>query len=259
MSVGWTFASTRRPRALLATALAGVALIAWLMTVQAMRGMDAGPGTDLGGFGWFIATWVTMMAAMMLPSAMPAVTTFARFRSSSEAVAFVGGYMAAWACYGVLAYVIYRGVRATAPGFVAWDAHGPLVAGAALAAAGVYQLTPLKSACLRHCRSPLGLIVRGSPGRLAATRTGVAHGAFCVGCCMGLMLALFALGVMSLVWMAGVTLAILLEKVLPAGLTSARALGVALIALGLWTASAPSTVPGLTQPGTKTMNGMMQR
>jgi predicted metal-binding membrane protein len=115
-------------------------------------------------------------------------------------------------------------------------------------AAGVYQLTPLKSACLRHCRSPVHLLLGGRPGLLGAVWMGVEHGAVCVGCCIGLMLALFALGVMSLVWMGLVAAAVLLEKVLPGGERVARGLAIVLIGLGVWIALAPGSVPGLTEP-----------
>jgi predicted metal-binding membrane protein len=113
---------------------------------------------------------------------------------------------------------------------------------------GLYQLTPLKSACLRHCRSPLHVLLRWRPGRLGALWMGIEHGAICVGCCIGLMLALFALGVMSLVWMGVVAVAILIEKALPGGEAFARLLAVVLIALGIWVAASPGSVPGLTQP-----------
>jgi predicted metal-binding membrane protein len=240
---------SRLPRATLVAAVLVVALVAWIATVQRMRGMDAGPGTELGAFGWYLGTWVTMMAAMMLPSEVPAVAIFARIRSAAQTAGFVAGYLVAWTLYGLLAYAAFRGIRALDPGFLAWDEGGPWVAGGALAAAGVYQLTPLKTACLRHCRSPLHFLLRGRPGWSGALRMGLEHGAVCIGCCAGLMLALFALGVMSLVWMGIAALAVLAEKALPGGGHLARALAVALLALGVWIAVSPGTVPGLTQPG----------
>src|SRR3954454_25386175 len=145
---------TARASVALSAWLLGGALVAWLVTVQRMRGMDAGPGTDLGTLGWYLGIWVTMMAAMMLPSAAPTVLMFARTRGDVQTWAFVAGYLLAWTGYGLVAYAVYRGIRAHAPALLAWDEKGPCVAGAALAAAGLYQLTPLKSACLRHCRSP---------------------------------------------------------------------------------------------------------
>lgn len=249
---------TYRARATIVTSLLGVALVAWIVTLQRMRGMDAGPGTDLGTLGWYLGIWVTMMAAMMLPSTAPAVLMFGRARGEAQTAAFVAGYLLAWTGYGLAAYAVYRGVRAEAPSFLAWDEQGPWVAGGALAAAGLYQLTPLKSACLRHCRSPLHVLLRGRPGTLGALWMGIEHGGICVGCCLGLMLALFALGIMSLVWMAVVAVAILIEKALPGGEAFARLLAVVLVALGIWVAVSPGSVPGLTQPGTTPMQTGMQ-
>ena len=237
-----------RGRTTLVALLLGVALVAWIVSLQRMRGMDTGPGTDLGTLGWYIGVWVTMMAAMMLPSAMPTVLMFSRARGDAQTIAFVVGYLAAWTGYGLAAYAIYRGSKAAAPSFLAWDQQGPWVAGGALAVAGLYQLTPLKTACLRHCRSPLHFLLRGRAGPLGALWMGVEHGGICVGCCIGLMLALFALGVMSLFWMAVVAAAILIEKALPGGEALTRMLAVLLVALGIWVATSPSNVPGLTQP-----------
>jgi predicted metal-binding membrane protein len=239
---------TLRSRTALAASLLGVALVAWIVTVQRMRGMDAGPGTDLGALGWFIGIWVTMMAAMMLPSAAPTVLMFSRVRRAAHSWLFVFGYLVAWTGYGLAAYALYRGIRASAPSFLAWDERGPWVAGGALAAAGLYQLTPLKAACLRHCRSPLHFLLHGRRGRIGAVWMGVEHGGYCVGCCTGLMLALFALGVMSLFWMAVVAGLILAEKALPGGEAVGRLIAVALVALGIWVAASPASVPGLKQP-----------
>jgi predicted metal-binding membrane protein len=244
----------RRAQAGVLAALLGAALAAWIVVLEQMRGMDAGPGTDLGALSWYLGIWVTMMAAMMLPSEAPTVMLFGRTRGASQTGEFVGGYLLVWVTYGVAAYAVYRGIRALSPSFLAWDQHGPLVAGGALAAAGLYQLTPLKSACLRHCRSPLQFLLRGRPGRLGALWMGVEHGAACVGCCFGLMLALFAVGVMSLVWMGVVAVAILIEKAVRGGDVFARALAVALVGLGIWVAASPGSVPGLTQPGAAQMH-----
>jgi predicted metal-binding membrane protein len=235
-------------RAVLLTGLAAVTLAAWAVSVGRMRGMDAGPGTDLGAFGSFIGIWTSMMAAMMLPSATPTTLLVARLRDGADACWFVVGYVAAWVAYGAAAYGLYRAARSAAPSFVAWDERGPWVAGAALAAAGLYQLTPLKSSCLRRCRSPLHFALRAGRGPLGAARAGAGHGLYCIGCCAGLMLALFALGVMSLVWMAVVALAILAEKTLPGGPRVATALAAGLILLGLLVAVRPAGVPLLTQP-----------
>jgi predicted metal-binding membrane protein len=246
-----------RTRILLAATLLVASLVAWIVTVQRMRGMDAGPGTDLGGLGWFVGIWVTMMAAMMLPSAAPMILLFARVSKDQSrrgnvvvpSWLFVAGYLAVWTAVGLAAYGLYRAFVSGGTGWLAWDRAGPYVAGAALLAAGIYQLTPLKDVCLRHCRSPLHYLFHGwRPGRAGAVRMGVEHGGWCLGCCSGLMVALFALGVMSLFWMAVVGGVILVEKVVPGGLRLSRVFAVALLALGIWVASAPGSVPGLVQP-----------
>ena len=229
--------------------LLAAALAAWVVAAQQMRGMDAGPGTNLGGLGWYLGIWVTMTAAMMLPSAAPMVLTYARVARDARTWVFVLGYLVAWTAFGLVAYGLYRLVARSSPGWVAWNRHGPYVAGAALALAGLYQLSPLKEACLRHCRGPFRYLVHGwRDGRTGALRMGAEHGLFCVGCCWGLMLALFALGVMSLFWAAVAAAAIFAEKVLPRGFALARVLAVALVALGLLVALAPGHVPELTQP-----------
>lgn len=222
-----------------------------------MRGMDMGPGTDLGALGWYLGVWVTMMAAMMLPSAAPMVLLFARIADErarrgkpyAPTWVFVAGYLGVWTLFGVLAYGVYRALAAADPSFLAWDAQGPLVAGGAVAAAGLYELTPLKAICLRHCRTPLHFLFHGwREGRVGALRMGAEHGAYCVGCCWGLMVILFALGVMSLVWMAVVAAVIFTEKATPVGARLTRPVAVAFVALGIWLAAAPSSVPGLTEP-----------
>jgi Predicted metal-binding integral membrane protein len=221
--------------------------------------MDAGPGTDLGAFGWFVGIWVTMTAAMMLPSATPAVVMLGRVRRNAPAWLFVTGYVVTWTGYGLVAYGIYRAARAADPAFLKWDNQGPLVAGGALIAAGLYQLTPLKRACLRYCRSPLRFLAHGRDGPYGALQMGVVYGAYCIGCCTGLMLALFALGVMSLFWMALVAVAILVEKVLPGGEMFARVLAVVLVALGIVVIASPSSAPGVTQPSDGQMHMEMMR
>jgi predicted metal-binding membrane protein len=245
-------------RVLVAGTLLVASLAAWIVTVQRMRGMDAGPGTDLGGLGWYLGIWVTMMAAMMLPSAAPTVLLFARVsgersRRGQAAVVptwlFVAGYLAVWTLVGLAAYGIYRAFVAGGTGWLAWDGTGPYVAGVALIGAGIYQLTPLKDVCLRHCRSPLHFLLHGwHSGRAGAVRMGAEHGAYCLGCCWGLMLALFAVGVMSLFWMAVVAAVILVEKLASAGQRFSRVFAVGLVTLGVWVASAPGSVPGLVQP-----------
>ena len=238
-----------RPAAVAAGVLAA-ALGAWLVTLDRMAGMDAGPGTDLGALGWFLGLWATMMAAMMLPATAPVVALFSRTSSLARTAAFVAGYLAVWVAYGLAAYGLYRAIAAADPSVLAWDEAGPYVAGGAVVAAGIYQLTPLKAVCLRHCRSPLHLLLtRSRPGLAGAARMGGEHGLWCAGCCWALMLVLFAVGVMSLFWMAVVAVVVLAEKALPFGERVTPALGVALVALGIWIAAAPGSVPNLTQPG----------
>jgi predicted metal-binding membrane protein len=266
-----TSTAERLPRAgvnpiLVTVVLLAGALVAWIVTFERMEGMDAGPGTHLGGFGWYVGVWITMMAAMMLPSVAPMVLTFSRIsqersrrgRAHVPTWVFVGGYFLAWAGYGVAAYGVFRAITAIDVSFLAWDAGGPWIAGGAIAAAGVYQLTPLKRVCLRHCRTPLHFVLQGWKERWrGALRMGLSHGAYCVGCCWGLMLILFALGVMSLFWMVAVAAIIFAEKVTPFGARLSRVLAVAFVLFGIWVALAPASVPGLTQPD-KDSPGMMQ-
>jgi predicted metal-binding membrane protein len=227
----------------------GGALVAWIVTLERMQGMDAGPGTDLGGFGWFLGVWVTMMAAMMLPSAAPMALFFGHVSSARRTAIFLAGYLLAWTVYGVVAFALYRAIRALDVGFLAWDERGPLVAGAAIVLAGMYQLTPLKNVCLHHCRTPLHFVRnRWRDGGLGALGMGLEHGLFCVGCCSGLMLILFAVGAMSLVWMALIAGLIFAEKVFPFGGRLPAALAVCFVVLGAWVAAAPDSVPGLTEP-----------
>ena len=223
-----------------AVLLAG-SLAAWIVLLARMRGMDAGPGMDLGSLGWYLGVWVTMTAAMMLPSVAPTVVAYTQVsrRARAGTTFFLAGYLAAWTAYGLVAYAIYRALQAAAPAFLRWDSGGRYLAAAAVAAAGLYELTPLKSLCLRHCRVPLHFVLgRWRPGRLGAARMGAEHGAYCVGCCFGLMLVLFVLGLMSLALMAVVAAVIFAEKVLPVGDRLPRAVAVACVAGGLWLAIA---------------------
>jgi predicted metal-binding membrane protein len=247
--------------------LLAAALVTWIVTVVRMRGMDAGPGTGLGSLGWFVGVWITMMAAMMFPSAMPMVLLFNRVSSERGRRGqsfvptwfFVLSYLAVWTGYGLAAYGLYRLVIHFGAGFFTWDRGGPYVAGAAIGLAGLYELTPLKSVCLRHCRSPLSFGLGGwRDGWRGALRMGVEHGGYCVGCCWGLMVVLFALGVMSLTWMAAVAALIFAQKILPRGELLTRVFAVGFVAAGIWVAAAPGSVPGLTQPNSPADNARMR-
>jgi predicted metal-binding membrane protein len=238
--------------------LLGVALACLVATIYLMTGMISGPGVALGQFGWFVGAWTLMMAAMMLPSAAPMVLMFARVTRErarkGQAVfvptwIFVFGYFAAWSGFGIGAYLIDHFIRSLDMPWLLWDRRGPMIAGMAVGAAGLYQLTPIKRTCLTHCRSPLEFFMQSwQTGATGALRMGIHHGLYCVACCWGLMLVLFAVGVMSLFWMTLVAILIFAEKVLPSGHRLAPLFGVVLIAWGLWIAVAPATVPGLHSP-----------
>jgi predicted metal-binding membrane protein len=217
------------------------AVAAWAVTVDRMRGMDTGPGTDLGGLGWFLGIWITMTAAMMLPSTALAARHVARLTRRAPTLLFAAGYLAVWTGYGFLAYGVFRLVTSLGPGWVAWNRGGPYAVAAVVVTAGLYELTPLKRLSLRRCRS--------APHGGNAFARGLAHGLGCVGCSGALMAVLFVLGVMSLFWMAVVAVAIFAEKVLPRGPRLAPVFAVALVALGVWVAVSPASVPGLTEPG----------
>jgi predicted metal-binding membrane protein len=253
-------------QAALIALLLAIAAVCWLVTGDRMGGMDGGPGTDLGAVGWFLVVWVTMMAAMMLPSLAPIVVGRARIEHAAErgggaaatTVAFVAGYLLVWAAAGLLAYAIVEGVRSLDIGFLAWDDGGPYVAGAVIVAAAVYQLSRPKAVCLTHCRSPEMLLEDWRSGPVGAAWMGVEHGRYCVGSSGAMMAALFALGVMSLGWMAFVAALIAVEKLLPWRTVVNRSIAVLLVVLGLAVAFAPDDVPGLTIPGSSDTMGTMQ-
>jgi predicted metal-binding membrane protein len=218
---------------------------------MAMGGMTAA-GWAVGGAVVFVALWTVMMAAMMLPAALPMIVIFAsaQARRARQAAVptwvFVAGYLLVWAAAGVLVYalvqigsdiatVLSAGERAT------W---APLALGATLLAAGVYQFTPLKRVCLTHCRSPFAFVAQHwRDGRIGALRMGLRHGGYCLGCCWALFAVMVAAGVMSLAWMLLLTLLVFVEKVLPQGRRAAPVIGVALIVLGLMVASGAVPTP----------------
>jgi predicted metal-binding membrane protein len=226
-----------------------VAAGAWAETGDRMGGMDAGPGTELGGLGWFAVAWVTMMAAMMLPSIAPMVLAHARVQIGATP-AFVAGYLLTWAAVGMLGYALVEGVRSLDLGVLAWDEAGPYVAGGAILAAAIYQLSPLKNHSLRRCRYPRAFVSEHwRPGPVGALRMGIEHGRVCVASSWALMAALFALGVMSVGWMVLVAALIAIEKLLPWRTAPTRGIAVLLAVLGIALAFAPEDMPGLTVPG----------
>jgi len=225
-----------------------------------MSGMDAGPGTGLGALGWFLGVWVVMMAAMMLPSTVPTVALYAemaRRRAPVAPLLFAGGYLLTWAAAGLVAYSVFDAGRALLGDQLTWDGAGRWLAGGTLVVAAVYELTPLKDACLSRCRTPVGFLVGswrdGLPG---AVEMGARHGAWCLGCCWALMASLFALGVMSLAWMAFVAALIALEKAVPWGRAIMFGVAALLLVLGVLLVAAPDAIPGLTLPGAGGMGAM---
>src|SRR5687768_13032357 len=237
-----------------------LAVLAWWSTVDRMRGMDDGPGTDLGTVGWFLGVWIVMMAAMMFPSVSPTVALYARMARRGPRVApfvFALGYLATWTAAGLVAYGAYKLGDALLGEELAWSGAGRWVAGGILLLAAGYELTPLKDVCLAKCRSPLGFLLScWRNGTWGAFEMGARHGAWCVGCCWALMAALFALGVMSLAWMAFVAALIAIEKTLPWRRVATYGTAVVLLALGLLLLAAPHAVPALTVPGTDQMTEM---
>jgi predicted metal-binding membrane protein len=209
-----------RPAALAATL--GLAAACWVIAVRQMNGMDMGVATGLGSFAFFIALWVPMMAAMMLPGAAPAVLQSARASGRVRAVPlFIASYLAIWTLVGIAVYALYR-------------PHGSVAAGVVVIAAGVYEFTPVKRHFRRRCRERV--------------RSGFEFGLYCVGSSIGLMLMLVAVGVMSIAWMSVIAVLAVAQKVLPATAAIDVPLALAIVGLGILIVVAPSSVPGLTPP-----------
>ena len=200
----------------------GVATGCWILAVRRMTGMDMGVATRLGSFAFFLALWVVMMTAMMLPGATPAVVRRAHTTGRVRAVPlFIGTYLAVWTLVGVVVFALYR-------------PHGPVVAGVVAIATGIYELTPLKRHFRRRCRE--------------SVCSGFEFGLYCVGSSIGLMLMLVTLGVMSVAWMSVLGVLVLAQKLLPATAAIDVPLAVAIIALGVLIVIAPAAVPGLLPP-----------
>ena len=240
---GEVSASARRERVVGYTALTILALIAWWLTVTQARGMWWMPGTMGMGLVPFLAMWIVMMVAMMLPATTPVVTIWGRLVASqsrgirryARMTVFLCAYLVAWSVIGVVAWAMLRAVEATLPKSAFTSGA---VAAVTLATAGVYQLTRLKHACLDHCRSPVTLLAhfRGRDGPFTDFRIGFLHGGYCVGCCAGLMLVLIGVGLMNVPAMVVLTVLIFAEKLAPRGPIVARASGVVFLvaALVVW-------------------------
>ncbi len=238
----------RRDRLVVLAGLGGVTVLAWLYLISLAAGMgeamaNARPtGWTGGDFALMFLMWSVMMIGMMLPGATPMILLFAMVnRQKREAGhpfvptgAFALGYAGAWVSFSLLATIgqwTLHGAALLSPMLVSTSA---ILAGALFIAAGIYQLTPLKHACLKNCRSPLHFIMtRWRSGSAGALRMGLEHGAYCVGCCWFLMGLLFVLGVMNLLWVAALTILVLVEKAAPRGEMTARVSGAAMLAGGL--------------------------
>jgi predicted metal-binding membrane protein len=176
------------------------------------------------GFGLWIGAWTVMMAAMMLPSTSPLVLLYAKRSTAAHSALLTAGYLLVWAAIGLAAYEV--AMRLPVP--------GNRVVGAVLIGAGLYQLTPLKTACLKRCRNPVDfLVTHWHRGRVGGLRLGVEHGAYCVGCCWALMGVLIVAGSMSLAWVVAIALVVAGEKLLPAGQLLGRLGGVGLLVAGI--------------------------
>jgi predicted metal-binding membrane protein len=225
----------RRERVAILVALAGITALSWLYLVSM-------PLMAMGGAVMFLMWWV-MMIGMMLPSALPMTLTFATVNQRRRELGtpyvptavFVAGYVLAWGAFSLAATGLQWGLERVALVTPMMRTSSPLAGGLLFVAVGLYQLTPLKHACLRRCRSPLAFVLeRWHDGTAGALRMGVEHGAYCLGCCALLMTLLFVGGVMNLLWVAAIAAWVLLEKVLPAGEALARGAGVAAMAFGAW-------------------------
>ena len=250
----------RSDRVLTIVPLLVLAAACWGLVLWRMGGAVGGPGADPGPIGFFTGMWTVMMAAMMLPSLWPTVVVYRRLEAARRArgdyavrmgpVLLVVGYLGAWTVAGLVGFLVLTAGRALDIDGLSWDRGGPLLAGGVIVAAAVYQLTPLKDVCLRHCRGPFSfLLEHWRPGTLGAARMGVRHGVWCIGCCWALMAALFALGVMSIPWMTAIAVLIAVEKLLPWRRVATTFVTVALLVLGLAVALVPERVPGLMAPG----------
>jgi predicted metal-binding membrane protein len=229
---------------MIVAAVLAVAALGWLVAGTRMAGMDEGLWTDPGSLGFYVPVWVAMTAAMMLPSAAPMVVAHSaverrrrdlgRVARRGGSAAFAGGYLLAWTAFGVVAYALFELLRSLDVDALSWGRDGRYLAAAVIALAALYQLTPLKDVCLAKCRSPLAFVVASwRDGRAGAVRMGVEQGAWCVGCCWALMATLFALGFMSIGWMAAIGGVIALEKLLPWERLANRGVALLLVALAL--------------------------
>jgi predicted metal-binding membrane protein len=226
--------------------------LAWWATASRMAGMNAGPGTDLGALGWFTGVWALMMAAMMLPSFAPTAAAYAALarRAPGRVSLFASGYLLVWSAAGVVAYGLFELGKSLFADSLAWHSGGRWLAAGVLALAALYQLTPYKRAFLLRCRSPLqSLRATWREGPSGAFAMGSRNGGWCLGGSWALMAALFALGVMSLTWMALIAGLVALEKVGPWPRGTRVATAGLLLVLAVAMLVGPHAVPGFVVPG----------
>ena len=250
----------RREQVVIAAGLAIITALAWIyvltgagtgMSTIAMTTWQFPPPRpsmmmtgEWGATYWLtmLIMWWVMMVAMMLPSATPMLLLFARLsrkdKGASEplmpAGMFAAGYLIVWGLFSLAAAGLQWAMEAARLMSPMLEITNVWLGAAILVAAGLWQLTPMKTACLRHCRSPLGFLIGNwRPGRWGALRMGLEHGAYCFGCCWFLMALLFFGGVMNLFWIVGIAAFVLLEKTIPLGHWLGRAAGVALVVWGL--------------------------
>ena len=233
----------RRDRWLVIGALTVVVVLAWIYML-AGAGMSMAPMAWTPGYAMLVfLMWWIMMVAMMLPSASPVILLFANVSRRQQALGkpfvpaffFLTGYIVVWGLFSLVATGAQWGLQASGPFSMMTGSASHLLGAVVLIAAGLWQLTPVKQACLRHCRSPLHFVTHGfRPGVWGALRMGAEHGVFCLGCCWFLMGLLFYGGVMNIFWIAGLAIYVLIEKVAPNGLWIGRVAGVVLLVWGFW-------------------------
>jgi predicted metal-binding membrane protein len=243
--------------------LVALATLAWVVTVQQAREMGIGPGTMGMALPAFLVLWVVMMAAMMFPSVAPVAVTWVRSIRANETggrrayriASFVAGYLIAWTAFGVVAFIALLGAEQLverAPEAAKW------LAVVIFLAAGIYQLTPLKRACLRHCRAPIMQLLHYAnyKGRMRDLRVGVHHGVYCVGCCWGLMAVLIAVGAMNVAAMVALAAVIFIEKLWRRGEGFSKAVGIVFILIALALPFAPGLAPALREAPMPAMDPM---